>query len=484
MLGEQLSLLTLQERLLNLQGKVLSPSVHDSKTKDLAKVYIKMISHDSRRIDNGGLYVALKGRNTHGAQFIPQALNNGAIAVALPTDTPPTLIASLYKENSNHEAQPQLMVPVLWLSPHQQRYEMAYLAEWVYGSPIQQRSLDQTGRNIGQQVESNHLDLIGITGTNGKTTSSSLLADILCLADGDVGLIGTIETRGGGIKRQSKMTTMESTDLHSHYRNLLQAGIQRCVMEVSSIGIEEARVAASRYQRAAFLNLSEDHLDYHGNMEAYATSKLRLFSELLTPHALSIVCIDGNLHSQKLATQIIRTLRDNKQKLWRYTQQINPDPKSLQAEIYWTSLELSTQGINGCLQTPQGELYVTSSLMGRFNADNIAVACALAISLDIPSHLIQQAIASSQIKGRMEQIRITKDIDSQIHFSKHPTLPAIRVDYAHTPEALDRAIKALKAHCTGNLWVLFGCGGDRDKKKTTTNGRKLWRRFRGGFIFR
>ena len=473
MIDELLSLRTLHDRLVTLQSAVPRPPAKETITRDLSSVYIRTISHDSRRVTENGLYVALAGRNTHGAQFIDQALEKGAIAIALPIDTPHKYLTSLYTEESINTDRLQFKVPLLWLTAQHQRFEMAQLSEWVYASPIgpyisksQTSQIDHTTKTV--KVERPTLDLIGITGTNGKTTTSSLLADILTLADGDTGLIGTIETRGGGIQRESKMTTMESTDLHAHYRNLLNAGVRRCVMEVSSIGIEEARVAASKYQRAAFLNLSEDHLDYHGNMEAYAASKLRLFSELLAPDSLSIVCIDGLQHSQKLAKQIIQVLHNDEQQLWRYTSQVNPQEDTLDAELYWQNLELSPQGIIGLLHTPQGNMHISSPLMGRFNADNIAIACALATSLDIPISIIQKAVASSQVKGRMEQVQTASELQYD-----HPdkiSLPSVRVDYAHTPDALERAIKALKAHCTGQLWVLFGCGGDRDTQKRPLMG--------------
>ncbi|MAD61155.1 MAG: hypothetical protein CMH49_06560 [Myxococcales bacterium] len=473
MINELISLQTLYDRLAALQSEAPRPPAKEMVTRDLSSVYIKTISHDSRRVTENGLYVALAGRNTHGAKFIDQALKKGAIAIALPIDTPHVYLTSLYTEESINTDHFTFKVPLLWLTAQYQRFEMAQLSEWVYASPIgsyisksQDSQIDHTTKTAEEDRPT--LDLIGITGTNGKTTTSSLLADILTLADGDTGLIGTIETRGGGIQRESKMTTMESTDLHAHYRNLLNAGVRRCVMEVSSIGIEEARVAASKYQRAAFLNLSEDHLDYHENMQAYAASKLRLFSELLAPDSLSIVCIDGLQYSQELAKQIIRVLRNCGQALWRYTSQVNPQEDPLDVELYWQSLELSPQGITGFLYTPQGDMQIRSPLMGRFNADNIAIACALAISLDIPISIIQEAVASSQVKGRMEQVQIASEL--QYDHSKKISLPSVRVDYAHTPDALERAIKALKAHCTGQLWVLFGCGGDRDTQKRPLMG--------------
>ena len=416
---------------------------------------ISSITHDSRRVKEGSLYVALAGRVTHGARFITQAIERGAVAVALPTDTPRELQTQL-----NHSS-----VATLWLSPALQREEMAWLSEWIYGSPISQEK--------GDLCES--LQLIGITGTNGKTTTSTLLADILTHAEGDAGLIGTIETRGGGIKRSSSMTTMESTDLHQHYRSLLDAGVRRCVMEVSSIGIEESRVAASLYSRAAFLNLSEDHLDYHIDMDRYAEAKLRLFSEQLAPNALCVICVDGDDRSRSLSLAAISACSQQGVEVWRYSSLIKPTDLSEEVtpcEVYWRRLSLSPLGISGVVCTPRGEYKITSPLMGDFNASNIAVAVAIASSLSIEERVISEAILSSQICGRMEIVGLQdlEDSNTPSPLSTPKSLPAVRVDYAHTPDALERAIRALRDHHAGKLWVLFGCGGDRDALKRPLMG--------------
>lgn len=413
---------------------------------------IEKITHDSRRVSSACLYIALAGRNTHGARFIPQAIEKGAVAIALPTDTPQVFIDQL--------SQSQSSMPIIWLSPEHQRVEMAYLSEWIYGSPMSDPPESRQG---------SALSLIGITGTNGKTTTSTLLADILMLADGDVGLIGTIETRGGGIHRSSNMTTMESPDLHAHYRALLDAGVERCVMEVSSIGIEESRVAASKYDRAAFLNLSEDHLDYHGEMQCYADAKLRLFTELLDSEALCIICIDGQNQSSDLAHKVIAHCTQQGYHFWRCSTQTNHTDHLEKIEVYWRTLHLSTQGINGILVTPLGELELSSPLMGLFNASNIAVAASLALSLGIDHTYIQAALQTATVKGRMERIELPNEpvMSDEVTLN---TLPSVRVDYAHTPDAIKRATEALKHHCNGHLWILFGCGGDRDIQKRPLMG--------------
>ena len=162
---------------------------------DWGELEVRGVTHDSRAVAPGWLYVALPGRATHGARFIPQAIAAGAVAIAAPIEEPrPT------------ELSPEALgaTPVLWLS--EPRLEMAWLSEWVWGRPL------------------DHLQLIGVTGTNGKTTTTSLLAEILTLADGDVGLLGTIKARGGGLEASSSMTTLESTALHERFAGFVRAG--------------------------------------------------------------------------------------------------------------------------------------------------------------------------------------------------------------------------------------------------------------------
>ena len=447
--------------------------------------YVTSITHDSRSVVPYALYVALAGRVTHGARFIPDAIAQGATAIALPYDTPPELLTWMgtCTHNQTGDQTGDQRVAVIWLTPQTARREMAWLSAWVYRTAFVASPEWMIGDVDRDEVRSEYqstLSLIGITGTNGKTTTSTLLADILTSAEGDAGLIGTIETRGGRAKvRAAQMTTMESTDLHAHYRALVEAQVKRCVMEVSSIGIEEERVNASRYHRAAFLNLSADHLDYHGNMERYGQAKLRLFSELLAPDSLSVICVDEEGVSAKVASRAIELAHAQGSEVWRCAGQtcrpVSSDDVSTRqsTEVYWRSLTLTPEGMTGEVVTPRGTVEVRSPLIGRYNASNIAVAVALAKSLGVASEVITETLSHASVRGRMECVDPKSDRDLDSAGRAPAKLPKVRVDYAHSPDALRRAIIALSEHRQterGRVWVLFGCGGGRDRHKRPLMG--------------
>lgn len=408
-----------------IQKQASPTSVFDER---FSSIEVLGITHDSRQVQSGWIYVALAGRATHGAHFIPQALERGAIAIAVPRGLDPEMLP--------HE------IPILWLD--QPRLEMAWLSEWIWGHP--QRSIS----------------LIGITGTNGKTTTTTMLADIFERADGDVGLLGTITTKGGGHSEASQMTTLESPAFHQRLASFVKAGIKRCVMEVSSIGICEERVSAARFERAAFLNLSEDHLDYHQDMESYLAAKERLISELLAPQALVVVNLDD-----PAGERVCQKVHQSGATLWRLSaaRALSVDEAQEQKiDVYWQSLVVDAQGVGGCLVTPQGMISLQSPLLGAFNAYNVATAAAIAISLEIPIATIQEGVAACMVSGRMQAVEPQQR-------SSESKYPRVLVDYAHTPDALTRAIQALRPLCNGRVLCLFGCGGDRDTSKRPLMGR-------------
>lgn len=393
-----------------------------------ASVEVIGVTHDSRQVQPGWLYVALPGRATHGAHFIPQALARGAVAIAAPVDLAPTLIPD--------------DVPMLWLT--EPRREMAWLSEWVWGTPLRE------------------LSLLGVTGTNGKTTTTSLLAEILTRSDGDVGLLGTIAARGGGLSEASSMTTLEAPALHQRFAAFVKAQVKRCVMEVSSIGIAEERVAAARFDRVAFLNLSEDHLDYHEDMESYLSAKERLMGELLAPDALALVNIDD-----PAGGRICQVTRDAGARLWRLSAAralSDEEAAQIEVEVYWRTLTLSEAGLSGELVTPHGALSLRSQLLGAFNAYNVATAAAIARSLDIDDEAIQAGVEACVVSGRMQRVSPLQAPDCARPY------PKVLVDYAHSPDALERALEALRPLCRGRLLCLFGCGGDRDAQKRPLMG--------------
>ena len=405
----------------------LPPSIHIGHDP-----VITAITHDSRQVCKGSLYIALAGRNTHGIEYVTQAIAAGASALAidceqvLPTDFP-------------HD------FPYIRLA--HPRIDMAYLSDVIY-----------------QQAQTS-LTLVGLTGTNGKTTTSSLLAGMIKQYHGDVGLLGTVFTSGAGIQKSSTLTTMESPALHQHFQTLVQAGVKHCVMEVSSIGLAESRVAACRFDRAAFLNLSEDHLDYHQTMSAYAEAKLSLFTQHLADDAHIFINVDDAFGIQLI--DHLQKHKSSQQKLWTYALHAHSilaptrtftSSSSNHVDIYWQTLTHHPDGLQGTLHTPWGTIPIHSHLLGEFNAYNLALACSIACSLELNVDHIQQGIHSTQVPGRMQWV------DPSFHAS-------ILVDYAHSPDALQRALQALRPYCQGHLYCLFGCGGDRDTSKRALMGQ-------------
>jgi UDP-N-acetylmuramoyl-L-alanyl-D-glutamate--2,6-diaminopimelate ligase len=405
--------------------------------------WIMGITHDSRSVVAHDLYVALPGRTTHGAHYIPQAIKQGAVAIAL---------------SANEEIPQNLPSNIPYVLLDNPRKDMALLADLIY------------------ETAQYKLQLIGLTGTNGKTTTSSLLAEMIRKQYGDVGLLGTVVTAGGGVQKASTLTTMESPALHKHFNHLVQSDVQHCVMEVSSIGLCESRVAACRFNRAAFLNLSEDHLDYHGDMRTYANAKLSLFTKHLADDAQVFINVDDAFGVE--IVQQFKKIQKVNQKLWTfslesdsftYSHTIPQDissstPQMLSTttqeavDIYWQKLIPQSVGIQGILHTPWRTLNLHSTLLGKFNAYNLALASSIACSLEITDTVIQEVAKNTQVTGRMQHV------DQDFYAS-------ILVDYAHTPDALQRALQALRPHCRGLLYCLFGCGGDRDPSKRILMGQ-------------
>ncbi|MEZ4466031.1 MAG: UDP-N-acetylmuramoyl-L-alanyl-D-glutamate--2,6-diaminopimelate ligase [bacterium] len=286
---------------------------------------------------------------------------------------------------------------------------------------------------------SRHLSTVGVTGTNGKTTVTTLLADMTVAAGLPDGLIGTNGIRIAGQRRPAQLTTPEATDLQGLLAEMVEAGVPVAAMEVSSIVLAEDRCEALDFAAAAFLNLTVDHLDYHGDMATYGAAKCRLFTDLLDPAAVAVINVE-DAFGRSLADRLKHPL------IWRLSLE---DPS---ADVYIRALTLDASGCRGVLVTPRGELPFDCPLPGRYNAVNVATAGALAFAVDLPTGAIARALHRAAIAGRMQPV------------PNHLGLLVV-VDYAHSDDALLRAIEALRPLTTGRLWCVFGCGGDRDATK-------------------
>lgn len=367
---------------------------------------------DSRRVRPGTLFFALHGATVDGHGFIPAAVQSGATAVVLEDVT---------------------CVPqgIPWIRVTDGRAAMAQMAAEFYGNPT-----------LG-------LPLVGITGTNGKTTTTYLIESILAAAGMPAAVLGTISYRFGATQVEASHTTPESTELQAVFRQLADAGAQAFVMEVSSHALEQKRVDGCHFDVAVFSNLTRDHLDYHKTMESYLAAKLRLFSELLRPTAekpqrYAAINMDdpyGSVIAGRSACPVIT-----------YGVRYKGDVQAV-------NVVSSVDGLSGTLVTPRGTVTFTSRLLGSFNLSNILAAVSAGVALGIPLEAIKSGIEEhTTVPGRMERVDNTRGI-------------TLLVDYAHTGDALENVLSTLRELATARIITVFGCGGDRDPGKRPIMGR-------------
>ncbi|MEQ8316421.1 MAG: UDP-N-acetylmuramoyl-L-alanyl-D-glutamate--2,6-diaminopimelate ligase [Phycisphaerales bacterium] len=367
-------------------------------------VRIAGVSEDSRRIDRGWLFVARPGVKSNGDAFVSDALERGAAAV----------LAS-----HRHEA----TVALVCQDPARIG---AVLAERWHGSP------------------SSRLGLAGVTGTNGKTTVAWLLRRLLSTGGHKSGLIGTIEIDEGAGARPADLTTPAAEDLSASLARMVGHGCDFAAIEASSHALHQHRVAGLRFSVAVFTNLSGDHLDYHGTMDAYADAKALLFSSL-EPDALAIVNADDAASD--------RMLRDCRATVLRCSMH---GPADATVRIVAADLESHVE-----MTGPWGTVEASLPLVGDHNAMNALQAVAAAHALGLGRDDIEHALpALGPPPGRLEPVKVD-GVDG----------PRVLVDYAHTDDALEKALLAVASRKgEGRLWVVFGCGGDRDRTKRPRMG--------------
>ncbi len=383
------------------------------------EVSVTGISLDSRAVRPGDLYAALPGFNVHGARFSADAVRLGAVAVL----TDEAGAAEIERSEG-------LGVPVLVVD--RPRARLGRLAAAIYGDP------------------GSDLTMIGITGTNGKTTTAYLLESALQVLGRRTGLIGTVETRIGDERIDSAHTTPEATDLHAFLAVMRDRGADTCVMEVSSHALHQHRVDGVVYDIALFTNLSQDHLDYHPSMEDYFDVKADLF----TPErALAgVVCVDDAWGRRLVerATVPVTTLSTT------------GDDADWVARTDPTGTDSAQPGSSFLLRHRSGEvrLNLLSHLPGTFNIANTALAAVALLSLGFPAAQVEAALAvPPAVPGRMEVVA-PGGSDG----------PRCIVDFAHTPDAIDAALTALRPSTQGRLIAVVGAGGDRDRDKRGAMG--------------
>lgn len=373
-------------------------------------IEIKGIAYDSRQVQPGYLFVAIRGNSQDGHQYIADAVKNGAIS----------LVAEEFRESFGSISK---------IRVSNSRETLSKLAIQFYDNPCKD------------------IDLIGVTGTNGKTSTTYILESIFSVGGARPGVIGTINARIQGKSYTTSVTTPESLDLMRLIREMSDSGGTHVILEVSSHALDQGRVDGCPFKVAIFTNFSRDHLDYHETMEDYFRAKTLLFRERqnvkVGVNSFAIINIDDprgkTLVSLAKGEVVTYGLSKN-------------------ARIRAESVSVNRNGLNARLITPKGERDIVSTLLGEINIYNILAAVATAISLDVDLDTIIEGVESlNNVPGRLERVKNARDLD-------------IVVDYAHTPDALLKALTTLRPLVEGKLITVFGCGGDRDKGKRSEMG--------------
>ena len=369
------------------------------------------VTHDSRKVRENYLFAALPGQLHNGTDFVGDAIERGAIAVL-------------------HEDRVDLPARVTGIQASDARRALAEAACALYEFPSQE------------------LQMIGVTGTNGKTTTAFCIREFMAAAGRTPGMLGTVRYEIGKRVIPASRTTPESPDLQAMLRQMLTAGCRSAVMEVSSHALEQQRVRGIDYDVGVFTNLTREHLDYHGTMPTYFSAKAKLFDGLgqQQKKAVAVVNIDDEWGRQLLECRTARVQQVT------YSGQGAADVRAEQIQLYEDRSTFA-------LKTPWGDAPIDMPLIGRFNVSNVLAACAACGSLGVDPGLMAQVLRGmSQVPGRVEAIHNELGI-------------RVFVDYAHTADALENVMRALREFATGRLIVVFGCGGDRDREKRPAMGR-------------
>lgn len=360
---------------------------------------IRGITHDSRRVAPGDLFVALRGAEVDGHSFVAAAVEAGAVAVLV------------------EEAGPW---PVPALIVDDVRGVLGPVAHTVFGEPTQR------------------LEVVGVTGTNGKTTTVFMIAEVLDAGSGPAASVGTLGARLRGEVRATGLTTPEATDLARLLADLEQAGARSVAMEVSSHAVVMKRIDGIRFAAGVFTNLSPDHLDFHESMEDYGEAKLRFFRRLAEQGAFAVTNLDDPWGSR------FRTAGPDD--TWAYS---TSDPT---AEVFAERLEVSRDRTEMTVRTPEGSFSTTLAMAGHFNAMNALAAASVGIGLGVEPEVVGDALSRVRhVPGRYE-----------VHRGADVT---VIVDYAHTPQAIERILEAVRDSGAPRIVCVFGCGGERDRTK-------------------
>ncbi|OCQ90535.1 UDP-N-acetylmuramoyl-L-alanyl-D-glutamate--2,6-diaminopimelate ligase [Nostoc sp. MBR 210] len=383
-------------------------------SSDLAETEVKGLKTNSHACGEGDLFIGMPGTRVDGGEFWPSAIASGAVAAIVSAEAaeknPPTPEAVVISANDMTQA-------------------CAQIAAAFYDYP-------------GQKLK-----LVGVTGTNGKTTTTHLIEFFLNKARLVTALMGTLYTRWPGFVQTAIHTTPFAVELQQQLAAAVNAGCEFGVMEVSSHALAQGRVLGCPFEVGVFTNLTQDHLDYHSDMEDYFAAKALLFSpEYLKGKA--IINADDS-YGKKLISRL------PSEQVWSYS------ISDSNADLWMSDLNYQPNGVSGVLHTPKGEVEFRSPLVGQYNLENVLAAVGAVLHLGLDLELIASAISDFPgVPGRMERVQISPQQDI-----------SVIVDYAHTPDSLENLLKAARPFIPGKMICVFGCGGDRDRTKRPKMGK-------------
>ena len=379
---------------------------------------VKGLSTNSLACQPGDLFIGMPGTRVDGGEFWSGAIAAGAIAAIV---SPAAASKAL---NHPEAASNACIIPAENMSQ-----VCAQLAAAFYHHPAQT------------------LKLVGVTGTNGKTTTTHLIEFFLNQAQKSPALLGTLYTRWKGYQQTAAHTTPFAVELQRQLADAIDAGCDHGVMEVSSHALAQGRVQGCTFELSVFTNLTQDHLDYHADMEEYFAAKALLFNPDYLK-GLAVINLDD-----AYGKRLIQALPEAK--VWSYSTQDS------RADLWMSDLSYGADSVSGVLHTPKGDTQFMSPLVGQFNLENLLAAVGAVLHLGLDLDAIAAALPHfSGVPGRMEQVQIATDQDI-----------SVIVDYAHTPDSLENMLKAARPFITGQMICVFGCGGDRDRTKRPQMGR-------------
>ncbi len=381
---------------------------------ELASCKVTGITTDSRYVKSGDLFVARDGVAHRGLDFIQQAIDKGAAA------------ALVSAESTTVAEREGFSIPVI--AVEKLPYKIGGLASQMLGNP-------------GQSLK-----LIGITGTNGKTSCAHFIAQSLALLKCKTAIVGTVGNGFPGELKPATHTTPDAISLQCLLADFLAEGAQAVVMEVSSHALDQGRVQGVDFDVVALTNLSRDHLDYHQTMTAYGDAKKRLFTEFTKA---KVVINSDDEFGRSLLSEPAVTAKGV----------ISYSRHDSTASIFVIESILNEQGIGLALQLPMGVAHFNAPVIGEFNIANLLLTAGVLSACGYDCKLIESTMNNvTAVPGRMEYL-------------SHQGFASAVIDYAHTPDALEKALQAARHHCLGQLWVVFGCGGDRDTGKRAEMAR-------------